>query len=208
MMKRVVSVIMLLGIVFTLSSCGGIEYRFRLADDIHEAIEYHAEADPPHFSAYIIYKDVKYLYAGGSSFLQVENKTDDIMLSWNGSRWVGYIDEYYSYTDDAPTYIYEARNHLVYFREDYNYHSDLFVIENSEDEIAFSDICSAEQEAFVFYHPKKIELRSKTNPRIKVVAEIVSVDDSWYVSFEGTSGVWTPSDMFWNLIKNDLNQQS
>ena len=96
-----------------LSSCG-LDYRYSLDESLHYNIDYVYKEDGP---SYIIYQGKQYLYVGWGAFLDVgdtfastfsslsDEYKNDVMLSWNGYRYIWYIDEYYSYTSEKPLFI-------------------------------------------------------------------------------------------------------
>ena len=210
MIKRVFSLLLLGVVLLTFTSCG-LDYRYALDESLHDQIE--CGLDEQDLS-YLIYQGEKYIYAGNSNLFPVitykveENfylSYDDILLSWNGYRYVWYIDEYYSYTTDSPLFIYNERLRWVYFREDYNYWTDTFLIGDTEEEIVFENIFDCEQDSFDFVNPVRVVLSSKQCPRIKISVEITSVNDQRYISLSGTNEVWIPSDQFIEiLIQNRL----
>lgn len=132
----------------------------------------------------------------------VEKLEDDVFLGWNGSWW-GYQNKYYSSLMESPVYIYETRTNCLYFREDYDYLVDNFVIENSSAEIIWRDIFYSKQTSFDFVNPVNVRLYSKQCPRIKAELQIVCVDDQWYLSSPNTQIVWVASDEFVKILSEN-----
>lgn len=129
----------------------------------------------------------------------VAQSDHDIFLGWTGSWW-GYQNQYYAFQTDNPLYIYETRIDRLYFREDYDYRADTFVIKNTSAEIVWKDIFGTEQTRFDFQSPITVELYSKQCSRIKATLELEYVEDHWYVSVPGSQSVWILSDEFVEML--------
>ena len=91
----------------------------------------------------LVYNEISYYHDNFGFFSVLENphciNEGDIMLGWTGSPLgIFYTQEYYSYTQDLPMYIYTLRGWDVYFCEIYDYRSDTFVIEGTNSKIIFS----------------------------------------------------------------------
>ena len=161
MLKKVLALMFILSILLSFTSCG-LDYRYSLDESLHNQIEFVSDDDIN--NSYIIYKNKKYLYAGTTNSIRVTSNEDgiaafksfegDIMLSWNGHRYIGYIHEYYSYTSDNPIFIYNYPGQ-VYFREDYSYSTDTFIIKGTSAEIVGEEIFGTEQPHFDFVNPIK-----------------------------------------------------
>ena len=104
MFKRCFILIVVFCTFISLASCG-IDYRFSLDQDSHNLIECVWEENDSEPS-YIIYKDQKYMLAKKTEFISIDKCVDDVLISWNGSRYFGYVDEYHSYTTENPIFIY------------------------------------------------------------------------------------------------------
>ena len=59
-------------------------------------------------------------------------------IGWSGFRFF-YIDIFYGDSKDAPNILYETRLRNTYFREDYDYKTDTFKIEDFDDVICFGE---------------------------------------------------------------------
>lgn len=185
------------------TSCG-LDYRYALDESLHNQIEYVRGEDGP---SHIIYQGETYRFAGRDNFFRVgsyRQHEEDTLLSWNGERYLGYIDEYYSDGAENPLFIYEERNGAVYFREDYSYETDTFVVGDTGVEIVFADILASKQTDINFDGTIEIALQSKTNSRIRIIADLGRVNDQWYISFFGSDDVWLPSDAFMTILKENL----
>ena len=192
--------------MLTLTSCG-LDYRYALDESLHEQIEPVLEEDG---TINIIYKDTKYIYSGEPyTFDVIEYKdvdgytvVDDVLLSWNGYRYIWYIDEYYSYTADNPVYIYNERLGYLYFREDYDYKKDTFVVDGTNAKIVFENTFEIEVNRDSFFSPIRCSIASEKYPEIKVYVELAYIDDQWYVQF-GSSRPCKASDEFIELLSDN-----
>lgn len=192
-------------------------------EDLHNKIESVRKENVP---SYIIYEEQKYIYVGTTNSFIVDRDPnnyfrgyDDVMLSWNGHRYGAVIVDYYSRTADNPIYIYDEFNGFVYFREDYNFTKDTYVIGDTDIEIAWEDIFASkiEQTRELYDREDSVILKSKQDPRIQVRIELTWVNGKWCMilcnmvledNIYSTKSVATPSDEFLQiLLKNGLINQ-
>jgi hypothetical protein len=180
-----------------------VDYRYSLQESLHNQIECIWEDDYP---SHIVYQGKKYIFVGTTNHFRVDTYNvegaclsyDDVMLSWNGYRHMGYIDEYYSYSSDDPMYIYNA--YYVYFSEDYNYLTDTFVVDDTNEEIVFEEAFYPEYMDLYTYEGIDIDLISKTHSRIKIRVKLICVNDQWYIFLHDPDEVWRCSDEFIKII--------
>ena len=128
---------------------------------------------------------------------------DDTLLSWNGNRYIWYIDEYYSYSSDKPLFIYNSRLKFVYFREDYDYNSDIFVIEGTNSEIIWKDIFEFTEANVDFTTQTNVCIYSKQCPRIKTSLELAFVGEQGFVRFPDSQEIWILSDEFLKILSDN-----
>ena len=191
-------------VLMTLTSCG-LDYRYSLDESLHNQIECVWGEDNP---SHITYQGETYRFAGTLSAFRVHIANDqshknDTMLSWNGSRYFWYIDLYYSDRTDRPIFIYEERCHMVYFREDYDYLSDVFIVEGTNEEIVLANVLSVQQKSIDFAHSIEVELHSKQNPRIRMYIELGYLNDQWYLSWPHSDDAWIVSDTFVKMLSQN-----
>ncbi len=195
MRKNIFALSFIISLTLLLTSCSlnqltlGLSDRMfndELSDDKHNLIETIYGEDNWYES--ILYSGTKYYIDEHEIFSVTDiwraNDEGDVLLSWNGLRF-GYIDCYYSYADDAPMFIYETRLGYTYFREDYDFNADVFVIEGTAIELPLSEIVSLEDETFDDPTPSpakttKITLVSKTHSRIEIIVSLYKSGESWY----------------------------
>lgn len=196
---------------FLFSSCG-LDYRYSLDEELHNKIEVIFEDQQP---VKIIYLNNNYVFAGKCNLFSVDTYAtadgfyltyeDDKILSWNGYRYIWYIEEYYSNTADNPLFIYEKRLGYVYFHEDYDYRMDTFFVEGFSKEIVWNKMFDSIQTEINFESQVKVTIKSKQHPRIKANFDIAFIEDQWYVQLPDSLEIWTLSDEFVAIIsKNEI----
>ena len=205
---RILSIVFLLALSFVFSSCG-VKERITLNEDLHNVIEYVYKEDNIDG---ICYQDSIY-YIDKFNIIKVTNddwyiNDGDVMLSWNGPR-MGYLDVFYSYTDDSPIFIYETSQDNVFIHEKYDYMSDIFSIDGTNIEVLFSnifkDFSKPFSKPFDFNDNISIKLHSKNHTRVATTLEADFEQGVWYISFFGTETVWECSDSFVEMLsENEL----
>ena len=206
MFKKSIVLIWIFSLILTLSSCG-LYYRYSLDESKHNKIDVVMEDGD---TTSLIYKDTRYYFVGSTNFFSVMTYEtedgyylsfeDDTLLSWNGNRYIWYIDEYYSYTDNNPLFIYNSRLNWVYFRENYDYKSDIFVIEGTDLEIVWNDMFASAVEHVDFTPQKNVSIYSKQCPRIKTALELSFVDGQWFMRCSDSKEIWIPSNEFLKFL--------
>lgn len=209
MFKKSIVLIWTLSLILTLSSCG-LDYRYSLDENKHNKIEVIMEDED---MTSLIYQDTGYYFVGSTNFFSVMtyetedgyylSYKDDTLLSWNGSRYIWYIDEYYSYTADDPLFIYNNRLQWVYFHEDYDYALDTFVVEGTNSEIIWNDIFDFTEANVNFTTQTNVCIYSKQCPRIKTSLELSFVDARWYVRYSDSQEIWIPSYEFLKILSDN-----
>ena len=152
---------------------------------------------------YLQYHDAKYykspLFTVTERFDVVDE--NDIQLGWYYS--FPFSTDAYSDTLEDPVFIYTVgSDENVYFRHDYDYLTDTFIIENTDVEIVWEDVfCTQQNNAFLYSSSIEVTLYSKQYPRINARLGIGCVDNQWFiVSLPRFAGVWTPSDEFLKIL--------
>ena len=193
-------IILIIIVLLTFTSCG-LEYRNSLPEDLHNQVKLFYEDD----QLCLLYQEERYICVGNTHLFDVDypHDTNDVLLSWNGQRYTGYIDEYYSNTMDNPVFIYNSRVHDVFFHEDYTYLKDVFIIEHTDIEIIYEDIFKIEKSEIKLTNGDEVVLESKQFPRIKIKLNLVSFQGVVYVLLPGSDTVWQCSDAFVDAIKKN-----
>ena len=129
----------------------------------------------------------------------------DIHIGWNGPIW-GYQNHFYAPREENPPYIFEERLDRMYFHKDYDYQSDLFIIDGTESEIVFSDAFVRNGEfttSFDTYIIKAtVILRSKTYPNLKLKLDIIYHNGGLYGS-DSTMNMYILSDGFIRILDDN-----
>ena len=165
----------------------------------HEGVNFVGEKE----ELALLYNDVKYYESDLFTVTERSYKTDenDIQLGWYYS--FPFSTDAYSDTLEDPVFIYTVgSDENVYFRHDYDYLTDTFIIENTDVEIVWEDVFGTQQNN-TFLHSSSIDvtLYSKQYPRINARLGIGCVDNQWFiVSLPRFAGVWTPSDEFLQIL--------
>lgn len=152
---------------------------------------------------YLEYSNAKYLPHHEEIISVEELDDDDVFLGWGGSWW-GYNNVYYSYTEVNPLFIYEARTDILYLREDYDFQTDHFKIDDSNSEISFADEMTSVEK---FDLDKKmvsfdtdIVLYSKTYSQLEINLNVFLYEDTWYASTERRGLLYIVSEEFINIL--------
>ena len=136
-----------------------------------------------------------------------EIREDDILIGWDTLPiGIWYLDEYYSYTTENPLVIYMPRLHEAWIRSDYEYETDVFVIEGTQNKFVFSDmltVSSAFSYSYVKHYPaeKEFILYSEQCPRLQIVLRLFCVDDIWYVGGQTSNTLFEIPDEFLDMLE-------
>ena len=205
MAKKRLLLLVILSLLFTMASCG-LDYRYQLDESKHNVFEVYWEDEDTN-STYFVYQGEKYVHTEESDVLNVYTDeypfSDDILICWNGHRYIWYIDEYYSCDTEKPIYINCKRVHKIYFREDYDFHEDTFVIKDTDGEIVWKDMFGQRNDDLSLEGQVEVEIHSKQYLRINTSIELTMIDCTWYMSFPYTSGAWVVSDEFVNILSEN-----
>lgn len=206
MAKKGLLLLVILSLLFTMASCG-LDYRYQLDESKHNVFEVYWEDEDTN-STYFVYQGEKYVHTEESDVLNVYTDeypfSDDILICWNGHRYIWYIDEYYSNTDNNPLFIYNSRLNWVYFRENYDYKSDIFVVEGTDLEIVWNDIFDSTVENVNFISQNNVSIYSKQCPRIKTSLELSLVDGQWFIRCSDSKEIWIPSNEFLEILSDNV----
>ncbi len=203
MHKKILLLICSVFLMFNLTSCG-LKQVLELDENLHDVIE---EVRGEDGLECIYYQDQLY-YIDRWNLFAVRNDSwnineGDIKLSWNGARF-GYKKVFYSYTKDAPLFIYETAFDDVFFHETYDYTSDTFIINGTDAEIVFFDIVSdlSEHVNVNLQEDIFIQLHSKNHSRIRMEFKLQFIENQWYFcsALSGSSPTWTASDAFVQIL--------
>lgn len=134
---------------------------------------------------------------------------DDVLVGWNALPFgLGYLDKYYSYKNDNPVFIYISRYNELYLRNDYNYETDVFVLEGTNKEFIFGNMLSLSNDfsydIFSIYSTQTdITLHSKQYPRLKIQLRFFCVNNIWYAGGESDDALFEVSDELLNMLNTN-----
>lgn len=135
----------------------------------------------------------------------------DVLISWGCLPFgiISYLDRYYSDTADNPVFIYNPRLYELYIREDYNYETDTFVIEGTEQSFVFSDMLTpsyTECTCSFGNHPDStiITMYSKAYPRLRIKLRVFCENDTWIAhNPHYDSPIFEVSDEFIKILSDN-----
>jgi len=153
---------------------------------------------------YLLYQDKKYYETPIFNVTKnygIENE-NDTELGWYYS--CPFSTRFYSENLESPIFIYTIGSDTsVYLREDYEYSTDTFVVEETCAEIIWKDIFSSEKNDVQFSNPIAVTLYSKQYPRIKTSLVLSFVDEKWYIRYSDSQEIWIPSDEFLKILSDN-----
>ena len=185
--------------------------RSDLTREMKNKVEFVDDGDTHH----IQYNGVNY-YLDETKLLDTPRDADIsdseyIFLGWNGLR-LGYVNRYYSETDESPAYIFNIRLNEVYIREDYDYTSDAFILEGTDERVMLSDIIDGIYDfdpLHSYENMIEIALYSQSYPKLRGDLTVYTKDGVWYACGAGSTKV-VLSENFVELLKETvlLNNKS
>ena len=189
-MKKLIMLVIIFSMIFTLSACSreetnsvlneatlGVWDRLLLDEETHNIIESVDDET-------IEYQGSKY-YLAPIMFIQdseksVQEERGYEYICWTGPRFF-YINTYYGDLKDSPNILYETRLSQTYFREDYDYKSDKFKIEGTEDFICFGEDLIETDFKDLNSGSVDICLSSSTHQSLDIMMYVFFDNGVWYV---------------------------
>lgn len=189
MVKKSIALVIIFCMIFTLTACSkeksdevlnertlGLWDRLLLDETTHNLIEFVDDE-------IIEYQGSKY-YLAPITFIRDSEKTvveerKYEYICWTGVRFF-YIDTYYGDSKDSPNILYEVRLGYTYFKEDYDYKTDMFKIEGTEDSICFGNDLIETDYKEMNYSAKDICLSSSTHTSLDIVLGVFFDNGVWY----------------------------
>ncbi|MBO5305347.1 MAG: site-specific integrase [Clostridia bacterium] len=174
-----------------MSSCGVIEYVQNTVEDLQlrsaldeekkiswvsgEAIEYQGT------TYYLSTPATEWIHMGGG-YMDFENY---VLIGWGGMRY-GYVDRFYADTEENPLFIYERRLDWIFFREGYDYQTDLYRVEGTEAFISYKDALT--ETNLSFQRDKDydtytiVKLVCKSHARMELELDVIYANGVWCIS--------------------------
>lgn len=135
---------------------------------------------------------------------------DDVLIGWDSLPFgIGYLDKYYSNTNDDPIFIYISRYDELYLRSDYDYKLDTFVLEGTDHQFVFADmftLSNAFSYNFLNHYTNEtdITLYSTMSPRLQIQLCLFCLDNTWYVGGGSDATLFEVSNEFLSLLNIDI----
>ena len=192
--KIIATVLIVLILILSLSSCSkeatnsflnevtlGVWDRILLDEKTHNVVEY-VDENTAKYQGNTYYLAPMIFIQDSSTTVQEDRGYE--YIGWSGPRFF-YIDTFYGDSKDSPSILYNTRLRYTYFRQDYDYKTDMFKIEGTEDYICFSENLiahSAIQSTDGFYYTSKeyVVLSSSTHPSLDIRLGIFEDEGIWY----------------------------
>lgn len=188
--KIVAAILTILMLTLSLSACSkeeidsflneitlGVWGRILLDEEEHNIIEYN-EDDTLQYQGNTYYPAPMHFIGDNSN--TVQEKRGYKYIGWCGPRFF-YIDTYYGDSKDTPNILYNTRLRITYFREDYNYKTDIFKLEGTEDVICWGeDLLETSLKPSNWWEGEDILLSSSTHPSLDIHLDILFDNGVWY----------------------------
>ena len=155
---------------------------------------------------YVLYQGNEYyatdFFLAASKYRQAANE-NDIELGWYYS--FPFSTRFYSDTDKNPIYIYTiGGDNSFYLRQNYDYMSDSFVIENGSEAIILSETISGPaltQDALQsFDNFTEVEMCAKDHAELNFLLRLACENNDWYVILP-TDEVYLASQTFEDMLR-------
>ena len=159
----------------------GVWDRILLDEKTHNVVEY-VDLNTAKYQGNTYYLAPMIFIQDSSTTVQEDRGYE--YIGWSGPRFF-YIDTFYGDSKDSPSILYNTRLRYTYFRQDYDYKTDMFKIEGTEDYICFSENLIAHsdiQSTDGFYYTSKeyVVLSSSTHPSLDIRLGIFEDEGIWY----------------------------
>ena len=193
-MKKITATILIaLILILSLSACSseksnsflskvtlGLWDRIILDEKTHNVVEY-IDQDTVRYQDNTYYLAPMIFFQDSSTTVQEERGYE--YIGWSGPRFF-YINTYYGDSKDSPSILYESRLSATYFREDYDYKTDTFKIEETEDAVCFeedlTELSGVPSSDGAYTSKVYIVLSSSTHPSLDIRLGVFEENGIWY----------------------------
>ena len=186
-MKRIITIGLLCIFLFSFISCksyGNVTFGENNSELLYQGDKYY---ETPIFD---VFKPTEY------SGVKFEN---DIELGLYYS--FPFSTMFYSNTSENPAFIYTIGGKTsMYLKQDYDYSTDVFVVENTDAEIVWEDIFIGEKSDVSPSALIRVYLYSKQYPRIRTYFDLTYVENQWYIFLPNSKNAWIASDGFIDIL--------
>ena len=183
MLKRILP--LFLALVLMLQSCSLIRSIYGFTPELEGKLDYvYTEDDKGRLIENgAIYMDTLY-YKHHEKLIQVDKEDPSILITWNPAG--AYTWAYYSYQEETPLYIYGNMANELFFRNDYDFFTDTYILEGTDAEILLcnemKELYERPQEILNAFLPYvEMKLRSKTHPALYLQFQLMYYMDRWYM---------------------------
>ena len=181
----------------------GVWSRILLDEKVHNIIKYN-EDDTIEYQGNTYYRAPMRFIGDNSN--TVEEKRGYEYIGWCGSRFF-YIDIFYGDSKDASNILYNTRLEYTYFRKDYNYKTDFFKIEGTEDVICFGEgLMETSRRPANEWGGDPIRLSSSTHPSLDIHLDIIFENGIWYAQSSDLVYFEVSENFVEILVKNQIIQ--
>lgn len=121
--------------------------------------------------------------------------------------WTGYFHKTYIYANakEDPVFLYLTNTREVFFREDYNYRTDEFVIEGTDAKFRFSEaFLNTDYGISKYTGNTKIIIASTSYPTLKVTMSVFYRNGQWYACSRYMETHTLSDDFVSILVKNRI----
>ena len=208
MRKQLLSMVLVFMIFISMTSCAYMNYG--CDPDKYRAVDYHYDETQDMY--YLEYQGERYYHDDTHDMFAVSYESEDgfVDLGWYYNLPFTYCKEYYSYTTESPDYIFSSDpGGEIYFKESFDYKKEIFVVENTEVEIEFSEAFSNNT---INVYEKNIEYQtlcwySKKHNALSVKVQVLFLEEHWYMYIYNMdrNNAYQISDVFLDmLIENGI----
>ena len=206
MHKRVLYILLVCTIIISMTSCAYMNPD--CPPELYRAVDYVYDETLGEY--YLTYQGKKYTYNEAHDIFRSPNlyNSDDmdglVALGWHYAI-PGYT-EYYSYTTDSPDYLFNL-NDAIWIKETFDYTKEIFIIEGTEIEIAFSDLVG-DLEFWGTVRPCSknifLTLNAKNHSKLKIHIYVDRTDYNRWYAYDVTCKVsYALSDTLVQLLEDN-----
>ena len=200
--KPLLLLVLVLIMCGSLSSCALVEW---ITVDCHGDISYVDLANSEHEG--LLYQDNIYVPADYWFFF--ETKETDIELGWFYNLPFSGQCGLYSYTSDAPLFIWTSRYVgdiaiSIYIKEDYDYLSQTYILDGTDISFILSDMISKADEELGpadSSSSSEISLYIADAPRLLISKKVYVTNDVYYFVVDGQD--WILTEEFVSILRDN-----
>ena len=204
MYKRVITILLLLIVTIPLSSCkhlmaqsGGYNI------DKYRAVDYHYDEELDAY--YLEYQNVNYFTSDELYMFNINGSIEDFFdLGWYYNFPFTFAMQWYSYTTESPDYMFSYKKDTVYFKETIDYKKEIFLVEDTQSEIEFSELFTTNTIKVdgQKFERKTIYLHSKKYDALSIKVELLCKDGNFYFYSNDmdTFNAYQITENFYNLL--------